>query len=84
MKLTIAPIIQESKVVELSLRFDKPLSILGFRKLLETINTALHDDQSIQDNGHQHNFINYPVYSNGEMIAVIQKCSCGKTKRNYT
>lgn len=82
MKLTISPTIQGSKVVELSLRFDKPLSILSFRKLLETINTTLHD-LAIQGNGHQHNFINYPIYSNGEMIAVIQKCSCGKTKRRY-
>ena len=83
MTFTIAPIIQESKVVKLSLLFDKPLSIPSFRKLLETINTALND-QAVQKNRHQHNFTNYPVYSNGEMIAVVQKCSCGKTKRNYT
>lgn len=83
MTLTAAPIIQESKVVELSLRFDNPLSIPGFKKLLETINAALHD-QIVQKSGHQHDFINYPVYSNGEMIAVVQKCSCGKTTRNRT
>jgi len=84
MKLTITPTIQDSKVTEFSLRFNKPLALLGFRKLLETINTTLHDDQSIQYSIHKHNFISYPFYSHGEMTSVIKKCSCGKTNRHHT
>jgi hypothetical protein len=80
MAFTIVPIIKESKVVEFSIQFDDPLSISNFKALLEKIHTELDYPNGSKD--HLHNFISFPFFSDGEMIATIEKCSCGKTIRH--
>jgi hypothetical protein len=82
MKLTAAPVISESKVTEVSLHFGEALSLSEFKKLFETINTILNN--SFVQEEHQHTFVKYPIYDGGEMIAVIEKCSCGETRRLNT
>lgn len=81
MTLTIVPTIKQGKVFQISLSFDKPIPLPDLGKLLEAINRQL-SSQSIHEvkNGE---CIRYPVYSNGEMIAVIEKYPDGKTVRTY-
>ncbi len=81
MALTIVPTIQEGKVVQMSLSFDKPLSIVDFRELLEKI--AQHTSSHKKNVVSKPVAIKYPVYSNGEMIAVVEKYPDGRTKRTY-
>jgi len=79
--LTIAPTIKQGKVIQISLSFDKPISLSDFGKLLETINRQLNSQgmPKVKNCG----CIRYPVYSNGEMIAVVEKYPDGKTTRTY-
>jgi hypothetical protein len=73
------PVIKNSKVVELSIRFDRPMSMQILKTLIQKISSEL--DHTQQEGVHVHNFISFPVYCNGEMIATISKCSCGKSIR---
>jgi len=81
MALTVVPTIQQGKIVQLSLSFDKPLPIADFRELLEKItkHTSFHKKDEVFKLGP----VSYPIYSNGEMIAVVEKYPDGRTKRTY-
>ena len=79
MTMTIRPIIKEHRVEEFSLSFDKPLPLHDFQKLWRKLYNELQGHR--RKKSHKHNYIQYPIFSGGEMIAVLEKCSCGATIR---
>lgn len=79
MTITIQPVIKRYRVEEFSLSFDNPLSLHDFERLLRKLYDELQRRRIKKS--HKHNFIQYPIYSGGEMIAVVKKCSCGATIR---
>ena len=81
MGVTVIPTIQQGEVIQISLTFDKPLPLSDFRELLEEIDE--HINSLNKSKTYKQRCIRYPVYSNGEMIAVIEKYPNGKTKRTY-
>lgn len=80
MALTVIPTIKRGKVFQVSMSFDKPIPLPDFSKLLETINAQLCPPRhEVKSNG----CIRYPIYSNGEMIAVIERHADGRVVRTY-
>lgn len=79
MRFVAIPVIRNSKVEELSIRFDHPLSMQILKTLIQKISEEL--DSTREKSTHMHSFTSFPIYCNGEMIATIDKCSCGKTVR---
>mgnify|MGYP001041145376 CR=1 FL=1 len=79
MTITIQPVIKGYKVEGFSLSFDDPLPLQDFERLWRKFYNELQ--HRMVKTPHKHNFIQYPVYSGGEMIAVVKKCSCGATIR---
>lgn len=79
MTFAAIPTIKNSKVEELSIHFDHPLSIQILKALIQRISDELGSTK--EEGTHLHTFTNFPVYCNGEMIATVNKCSCGKTVR---
>ena len=77
--LTFQPLIRGDKVEELLLHFDHPLTVPACVKLLVRLREDLESSHS--EHSHKHDFAQFPVYSYGEMIAVVEKCTCGATRR---
>ncbi|NVM29735.1 MAG: hypothetical protein HWN65_12905 [Candidatus Helarchaeota archaeon] len=75
MSVYIKPFIKGDKVEQVSFIFEEPISIRELVSMLKKANGKPR---------HAHRFTpqNY-VYSYGEIIAVILRCSCGRSKREF-
>ena len=81
MVATVIPTIQQGKVVRLFISFDKPLSFSTLKDLLEKL--KISSNSSTTDIEYKPASTKYPIYSNGEIIAVVEKHPDGTTKRTY-
>ncbi|NVM28270.1 MAG: hypothetical protein HWN65_05470 [Candidatus Helarchaeota archaeon] len=71
----IKPFIKGDKVEQITLIFEKPISI---RELVSMIKKANGKPR------HTHQFTSpHYVYSHGEIIAVMLRCTCGRSKREF-
>lgn len=81
MELTVVPTIKHGKVFQISIFFGRPMALSDFSRFLESINRQLSPRGMSEVKNSE--CIRYPVYSNGEMIAVVEKYPDGKTIRTY-
>jgi hypothetical protein len=68
------PAIRDGRVMQLVLEFTPPIDLESFESLAKKIGGA-------ESAPHTHFFERVPLYTFGEMTAVVIRCECGLTMR---